>query len=36
MPETIDAWAVARRCMSLETLDRVAGNPKPRLPAVAA
>jgi len=31
-----DEWAVARRCMSLETLARVTDHPTVRLPAVAA
>jgi hypothetical protein len=33
--EINDAWAVARRCGSLETLARATGNPTVRLPAVA-
>jgi putative transposase len=35
MPETNDEWAVAQRCMSLETLTRVTDDPTVRLPAVA-
>jgi len=36
MLETNGEWAVARRCMSLETLGRVTDNSTVRLPAVAA
>ena len=36
MLETNDEWTVARRYMSLETLARVNGDPKVRLPAVAS
>jgi len=36
MIETNDEWAVARRCMSLETLARVSNTATVRLPAVAA
>jgi putative transposase len=36
LQETNDEWAVARRCMSLETLARVTDHPTVRLPAVAA
>lgn len=36
MLETNDERVVARRCMSLETLARITGNPTVRLPAVAA
>ncbi|PRX29379.1 Transposase, Mutator family [Meinhardsimonia xiamenensis] len=34
MLETNDEWAMARRCMSLETLARVTDNPTVRLQAV--
>jgi len=35
MPETNDERAIARRCMSLETLSRVTNTPIVRLPAAA-
>lgn len=36
MLETIDKWAVARRCLSLEALARVTSTLTVRLPAVAS
>ena len=36
MLKTNDGWAVAQRCMSLESLAPLTDNPKVRLPAVAS